>query len=91
MDEELRRLCKEHDLSGIGVNVFDAKGRAYIGIYVHWLETDGSRCASGMANTFNDALARALSEMAAYRCRPASPAFPMPEFYDFEDRSGEAA
>lgn len=63
MDVTLKQLCAEHDLTGIGVNVFGAPDKPYIGVYVHWDGSDQT-CASGNGDTFEDALAKALADMA---------------------------
>ncbi len=66
MDVTLKQLCVEHDLTGIGVNVFGAPDRPYIGVYVHW--NDAARvCGCGNGDTFDEAFAAALVDMAGRR------------------------
>lgn len=64
MEVALRVLCHEHNLSCIGVNIFDAQGSAYVSVYLHW--ADGE-CVSNSGDTFDEALASALVEMRARR------------------------
>lgn len=63
MEIALMKICADHNLTGLGVNVFGAPARPYIGVYVHW---DGANqtCASGNGATFDEALTKALAEMA---------------------------
>lgn len=63
MDITLKQLCVDLDLTSIGVNVFGAPAKPYICVYVHWDGTDNT-CASGSGDTFDEALAAALSDMA---------------------------
>lgn len=63
MDVTLKKLCEEHGLTGISVNVFGAPARPYIGVYVHWNGANHT-CASGNGDTFEEALPKALAEMA---------------------------
>lgn len=69
MDATLYETCKEHGLTGLGVNVVGVPERPYIGVYVHW--ADGE-CASGTGKTFDEALACALAEMAERRDQRAA-------------------
>jgi hypothetical protein len=74
MDAILYDLCKTHNLTGIGVNVFGAPEAPYIGVYVHWDDL-GGLCASGSAQTFDEALACALAEMNERRQPSDNPGF----------------
>jgi hypothetical protein len=68
MGELLNRACKEHDLSGIGANVFDIS-TGDVTVYIHWDEPGG--CSSGTGPTFDDALQIAVAEMHERRRRAA--------------------
>jgi len=63
MEAALMKIVADHNLTGLGVNVFGAPGHPYIGVYVHW-DGEYQTCASGSADTFDEALAKALAEMA---------------------------
>lgn len=71
MEAALMKICTDHNLTGLGVNVFGAPARPYIGVYVHWDGPDHT-CASGSADTFDEALAKALAEMADRRVQEAA-------------------
>ena len=71
MEATLMKICKDHNLTSVGVNVFGAPARPYICVYVHWDGADQT-CASGNGATFDDALAKALAEMAERRVAEAA-------------------
>lgn len=63
METTLKNICALHGLRGISANIFDAQGSNYITVYIHWTGFYETRhCESGMAHTFEDALALALAE-----------------------------
>lgn len=64
METALFEICMKHGLIGLGVNVFGAPAKPYIGVYVHWAEGE---CAGGTGKTFDAALERALAGMTARR------------------------
>ena len=63
METSLMKIVADHNLTGLGVNVFGAPARPYICVYVHWDGADQT-CASGNGATFDEALTKALAEMA---------------------------
>ncbi|HBQ33371.1 MAG TPA: hypothetical protein DD739_11925 [Ochrobactrum anthropi] len=63
MEEILRNICAEHGLNAISTTVFTSNGFKKVSVYVHWVDSSGIwLCESGIAHTFDDALALALSE-----------------------------
>ncbi len=63
METTLKNICDLHGLIAITASMFDAKGSGSISVYVHWTdEYEIRHCATGMAQTFDEALALALTE-----------------------------
>ncbi len=63
METTLRSICAEHGLSAISTTVFTSNGFKRVSVYVHWVDNSGIwLCESGIAQSFDDALALALSE-----------------------------
>lgn len=66
METILKHCCATHSLSGIGANIFRADTEPYVTVYLHWKTGEGG-CASGSGDTFDEALTKALAEMAERR------------------------
>lgn len=63
MEMILRNICAEHGLSAISTTVFTTNGFKRVSVYVHWVDNSEIwQCESGIAQTFDDALALALSQ-----------------------------
>ncbi|WP_144378477.1 hypothetical protein [Mesorhizobium amorphae] len=71
MEKTIKDLCAKHGLTGIAVNIFRADTKPYVTVYLHWQRGEGG-CASGSGETFDEALALALAEMAERRTARAA-------------------
>lgn len=70
MESFLQKACADHNLSGIGANVFNAS-TGEVTVYLHWGEGPDSDCSSGHGRSFDEALACAAVEMNERRPRKA--------------------
>lgn len=67
MEAILKRLCEEHGLTSISAMLFTEVKIVPVTAYLHWDDAAGSGCVGGNGNTFDEALASALSQMAERR------------------------
>lgn len=67
MEATFNRVCAEHDLRSISVMLFTEHKSRPITVYIHWSEPGAGNCASGNGNTFDEAFAVALVQMAERR------------------------
>jgi hypothetical protein len=64
MEATLKRLCDQHRLTSISAMLFTTVKIVPVTVYVHW---DEHECVGGNGNTFEEALACALGQMAERR------------------------
>lgn len=69
MEQTLKDLCAKHGLTGILVHLLRADTRPFVGITLHW---DTSTCCSANGDSFDEAFAAALAEMAERRTARAA-------------------
>ncbi|MRX33182.1 hypothetical protein [Aminobacter sp. MDW-2] len=67
MEATFHRVCAEHDLRSVSVMLFTQHKSSPITVYIHWDEPGAGNCASGNGNTFDEAIAVALVQMAERR------------------------
>lgn len=67
METILKRLCDEHGLTSISAMLFTTVKVVPVTAYVHWDDGEDNQCVGGNGNTFDEALASALKQMAERR------------------------
>jgi hypothetical protein len=67
MEMILKRACADHDLRSVAVMIFTEHQSCPITVYVHWGDPGAGGCASGNGDTFDEAFAVALVQMAERR------------------------
>lgn len=72
MEKKLRSVCKKHGLRTISVMLMTEARASQLMVYAHWGELGTGKCVSGSGNTFDEALAVALDEMARYQITAAA-------------------
>lgn len=67
METILKRACSGNGLRSVSVMLFTEHKTCPLTVYVHWGEPGEGNCASGSGETFDEALFRALGQMAERR------------------------
>jgi hypothetical protein len=68
MEAILKQLCEEHGLTSVGINIFSNE-KMHFAVYLHW---GALGCISGSGETFDEALANALTNMSERRAVEAA-------------------
>lgn len=69
MDEKLKALCVEHDLTTVSVALYTEVKTVPFTVYLHWGE---HQCVGGNGDTVDAALASALYQMGETRAPRAA-------------------
>jgi len=71
MEATFIALCREHGLTNVGT-LLQHSFSDHLTVFLHWGDGDDAGCVSGGGKTFDEALKRALDEMAAVRVGEAA-------------------
>lgn len=76
LSDQIKALCKEHELTSIGINYHAGTWGDSFTVYAHW-DASGGKCSSAHGDTPEIALSKAVAEADAVRGRGVVAVAPM--------------